>query len=715
MLMTAPERNDRRWWPLLEIAVLATLAALLLGKGVIPGWRHLNTDFPNYYLVARLWREGYSLDRIYDWTWLQRVSDHWGLDQPLVGFAGLTPFSALPIAPLTIFSALTAKRIWIAINLALLAATVELMARSTTLTRRRIGIIALLAIMPLRTSFLFGQMHIAVLFLMALALFFHLRGRELRSGLAIALAAALKMYPLGFLVYFLWRRQWRAFAGTLAASVALLATSAAAMGWELQNIYLRQMLPRSLQGEVLDPYSIHAAAGAALFHRLFLFEPTLNPSPAFASPAAYTWIYPLWQLSILLPLLALLAPPSKRGAPSSGERQRETVGWAAFLFALLLLSPVPSTYHFVVMILPAVLLLDSLLREREKMLAATALALYLLASVADFLHLFFHSESTLGWILGISRLWFATALFGIFLLHLYRLRPQSTRDGQALRIVSLAGFAALVMTSGILGYRHHFHQREQEMSRRLSPPAKEFLTDLPLKDANGYAYLAMTLDGYRVIRPGSHADSARKTDQLSYTLSANNALFIEEADAHGSRIVRASDHAVVAEDAESPTISMDSKQLAFVRERRGRGSLWTVPLDSPRSPQRPTRITPDEYDVRQAAYLRTGTIVFLAHRDGESQLFTVIAGETPRPLLATGTEIASFAISPDEHRLLLAELIHNRWQLAVAELEPHRTTLLTSTDCNAYHPSWISATSAVYGSDCGRGVGLTALATISVP
>ena len=99
--------------PALELACCALLAALLLWKGILPGWRTLHTDFPNYYLVARLLREGYTLDRIYE---LGLAATHQGplghLIQPLVGFAGLTPFSALPVVPFSFFSALLAKRLW---------------------------------------------------------------------------------------------------------------------------------------------------------------------------------------------------------------------------------------------------------------------------------------------------------------------------------------------------------------------------------------------------------------------------------------------------------------------------------------------------------------------------------------------------------------------------------------------------------------------------
>ena len=352
------------------------LAVLLFWKGLLPAWNRLNTDFPNYYLVGRLIREGYSLDRVYDWIWLQRIKDHWGVQQSLVGFAGLTPFSALPVVPLTIFSALTAKRIWIVLNLAMLAASAEMLHRSTTLRRRFVWMICLLAIIPLRTSFLFGQMHISVLFLMVAAYFFYLRKRDTACGVCIALAAALKIYPLLFLGYLMVKRRWRAALATTAGMVIIVFIAWLWMGKEILNVYIFQELPRSLQGEVLDPYNIGFASGASLFHRLFLFEPELNPTPWINSPALYAVLYPLWQMAMAVPLLFLLQP----SAPNK-EGDSDAVEWSALVLALLALSPVPSSYHFVVMILPVILLLNSLLQRQAIRLAAVAVFLYVLISL----------------------------------------------------------------------------------------------------------------------------------------------------------------------------------------------------------------------------------------------------------------------------------------------------------------------------------------------
>jgi hypothetical protein len=344
--------------PWLEIGCCVVLALLLLAKGILPGWRVLNTDFPNYYLVARLLREGYSLDRIYDWIWLQRIKDHWGLDQALVGFAGLTPFSALPVVPLSIFSAIVAKRLWLVANLMFLGASIELLSRVTSLGRRRVCLLALLAVFPLRTSFLYGQMHLLVLLLVVAAYYFHRRGKQVACAVCIACAGALKIYPLVLGGYFLWKKQWRPALALLGATFVLVGIGYLWFGASVMHIYATQVLPRSLQGEVLDPYSVHAASGAALFHRLFVTEPALNPAPLLNAPWLYTLFYPLWQLVIVVPLVAIC-----------------NLEWGAFVLALLVLSPVPSSYHFVVLIFSIVLLVDGLLKRRRCGLAALAIAL----------------------------------------------------------------------------------------------------------------------------------------------------------------------------------------------------------------------------------------------------------------------------------------------------------------------------------------------------
>src|SRR5215469_5735657 len=184
-------------------ALLLLLAAFAI-KGFIPGWRHLNSNFPNYYLVARLYRAGYPLQRVYDWTWLQREKDHQGINQGLVSFMSLTPFSTLPVMPWCSLSPLEAKRRWLVLNLAFAIVVVLLLSRITRLGWEQVALLMLLAFLPLSHNFVFGQMHLLVLFLITLAAWLFLRNKHFLSGMSLACAAALKIYPALFLIYFVW-------------------------------------------------------------------------------------------------------------------------------------------------------------------------------------------------------------------------------------------------------------------------------------------------------------------------------------------------------------------------------------------------------------------------------------------------------------------------------------------------------------------------------
>ena len=665
-----------KFLPSVETAVCVALGALLLWKGIVPGWRVLNTDFPNYYLVARLLREGYSLDRIYDWIWLQRIKDHWGLSQPLVGFAGLTPFSALPIVPLSWVSALAAKRLWIVVNLLLLGSTIELLNRTTFLGRRRIWLLCLLAIIPLKTSFLLGQMHLLVLSLLVLAYYSHRTGKRILCGVCLSIAGALKIYPLLFAVYFLGKRQWRTAVTMLVAALMLLGIGYLFIGSAAMNTYATQILPRSLQGEVLDPYSVHAASAAALLHRLFIFEPTLNPAPWLSFPTAYAVLYPLWQLVVLVPLLALLRQQGKGSEP---------LQWAALVFALLLLSPVPATYHFVVAIFSIVLLVDFLLARQSNYVAAIAVVLY--SAIA-------------------GRFWIELLLWGVVLYCLWQYR--ATRKTMPVYIYALA---AVAWAASVLSYHQHFRYLKQDLAGRLPAATPAYLSTGIRRIPGGYLYTAMVADGYRLLDQAGRKVWKAQADQLS-AASARNApvVVVEQADSNGSRLVRMSfknSAPTWTADGESPAISADGRSVAFIRERKGRGTLW---LASP--PGAPSQIS--SYDVRDVSFAPSGWIMFTAKVDGRLSIFSLVVGSQPRVFFSADQDVDSPAVSPDEHSIAFRKLVANRWQLGYINMTTGHERMLTRGDCNAYSPEWAGPAMIVYATDCGRGLGLTALAGIHV-
>jgi hypothetical protein len=496
------------------------------------------------------------------------------------------------------------------------------------------------------------------------------------------------------------------------------------MGSDVLNIYATQILPRSIQGEVLDPYSVHAASGAALFHRLLIAERALNPVPLLNSPSLYAVLYPLWQLAILVPLLAVFSIRANRA--DTGQLE-----WAAFVLALLVLSPVPSSYHFVVMIFSIVLLVDLLLARKEYGVAGLTIALYSAISAIEFLPIFRSQGASLGTLLGFARMWIALLLWAVFLFCLWPDRAKLLK-ANSLRAVFLVAVVAVAWIVGAFGYHRHFAYLEQEMSRRIPASVNPYLASGPRPTSGGYVFTAMLPDGYRVLDQAGNElwkgdKSRRPMDQLSVAVAQNSpVLLLELADNTGSRIVAIPSGAPSSNDpenprplildAESPAISSDGRSVAFIRETQGKGALWIARFEQPlgRLESLPNQIADNAYDVRDVTFAPSGWILFAAKVNGRISILRMIPGGQPRMVSSPGEDVDSPAFSPDERLVAFRKLVHNRWQLGYMDVATGHESMLTFGDCNVYSPSWTNPVRIAYATDCGRGLGLSALSSVGI-
>ena len=368
----ASEVFPRKWRSLGERILLTLLILLFACLGFIPAWRNLNSDFPNYYVVARLYRQGYPLERVYEWVWFQRHADVAGIGRRLVSYIPLTLPSALVISPLSSLPALQAKRCWLLLNLAFMVLTFVLLVRSTKLGPQRVGLLIFLAFVPLCSNFLFGQMHVLVLLLLTTAAWLYFEDRFFTSGLTLAVAAALKIYPGLFLIFFLVKKQWQAAAGLVIGTGVAVLLSIHLFGMDACRVYAREVLPFAMRGQIVDPYNVTWGSLSALLARLFIYEPELNPSPVVHLP----WLYALLYSLILAVICAMFVWAIRWG--KAVDQSRAKIEWASYLFLLLLISSQPASYHFVSLILPAVLITDYLLERDQWTRAAVVTGLYVL-------------------------------------------------------------------------------------------------------------------------------------------------------------------------------------------------------------------------------------------------------------------------------------------------------------------------------------------------
>jgi len=711
-----------------ERVLMVVLLLLFVVRGFIPAWSHLDSDFANYYLAARLYREGYPVERVYEWTWFQRQKDHAGIDRPLVGFIPSTLTSALTIVPLSSLSPLQANRCWLVISFGFLWLSLALLKSITSLPWRRIGVLTFLAVAPLHNNFLLGQVHVLMLLLLALAAWLYFRDWKFLSGIAVATAAALKIYPALFLLYFLIKKQWRAAAGLACGMAGVVLLSVRLFGVNACRTYFLEILPWGFRGEIIDPYATAWDSLNALLRRLFIFEPELNPAPVAHLPVLYALLHPLLHTLILVAFLWAMASKS-----SSTTRQK--LEWAIYCFLLLLLSSEPLPYHFVVLILAAVLVVDYLIGCGQSGRAGVVVALYALACVPyDRLY----RANPRGWeaLLFFPRLSCMLLLGGV----LFWILITSSDEPLGSRFRSL-GWAALVFVTltagGIVLDLHHFARLFDNYETRVTTSVGSAIAVNPVVTADGVLFgalvpqFASAHDAYVIHRlhAGLIESYGGNGDWFHPAATIDGvASWAEVASSGASRVVRFDPSSAPipvetvttnANDAEQPVVSEHGELLAYIREVRGRGSLWVRPLareegetlsDSER------QLAGPQYDVREAAFTPDQQLIFSSWQQERYRLYSVkLQTGTISELAAVNCSARYPAVSPDGQWLAYSCEHGGVWQLIAMNLATAEQRQLTGGDCNSVTPAWsLDSRNLIYATDCGRALGITALSKLGV-
>jgi Glycosyltransferase family 87/WD40-like Beta Propeller Repeat len=674
--------------------MLLALLVAYLGLRTLPrAWRTLNTDFPNYYLTARLTREHYDTSRIYEWIWIQRQKDHHDIDQRIVGMVPITPFSTLVVWPLTSMPVLSAKHCWLVMNLGLLFATLAILRALAHLPWRRVALVAALSV-PLQVNFLLGQYYVLLLFLLTFSCWLYIHQRRFLAGILVGLASGLKIFPILYLIYFARKKDLKAFVGTVVGCVGTVVVSLIVFGWQLNRTYLTQVLPAALRGEGLGSYSLKTASLSSLLYRLFLYEPQLNPHPAVNAPWLFALLHPLLQMALIAPALLLAIP--REHCP-----RRNRLEWAAILLVTLAISTSPASYLFTLLILPVCLIWDALeQQQRSRMNVAVLLSLYFAVGILGGSD---HGETGWSVLLRVPRLYALILLCVFAFVLLIRQQPRESLKLNLSWTVALG----VAMTLSIAANLRHQQGLYADYQWRIFTPKDIYTAARPVADHDSILFIAFMLDGYH--SAVDHFDtvqfsSPNHDDHLAIT-STGRERWVEQAGNASSVMPVNMDKAGIRE-AESPVVSVDGQWLAFLREDHGRARIWLHALDQPNNADRP--LTPTDLNVFEMAFLPGGTLVFSAVSEGRPRLFTTDRSGNIRSLGISEARYPS--ASPDGHWLAYSRLDSGNWNLWLHNLDTGKTQRLTHAACNNIESVWTAdSRTLIYASDCGRSLWFTAL------
>jgi alpha-1,2-mannosyltransferase len=184
-----------------------------------------------------------------------------------------TPFALLVLSPLALGRLGLVETLWWLISAAALIVTLALLLfESFTLPARRVwalsGLlagVASLALEPVRSNFNYGQINL-ILMVMIVADITRVHGRW--RGVLVGLAAAIKLTPLVYLLYFAVARQWRSLLRGILAFVGVVALSWAILPSDSTRYWLHEAFDASRTGPlgVVSNQSWNGLVHRAPFH-----------------------------------------------------------------------------------------------------------------------------------------------------------------------------------------------------------------------------------------------------------------------------------------------------------------------------------------------------------------------------------------------------------------------------------------------------------------
>jgi Glycosyltransferase family 87/WD40-like Beta Propeller Repeat len=687
---------NRRWHQIAEWVLLVGMLATFAAHSLLPAWESLNSEFPNYYLAASLYRERIPLDRIYEWTWFQRQNDHLGVRDGLVSFAPNPPTLILSLVPFTTLKPLTAKRVWLVLNLIFLVTSLWMLHLVTSLTWRRIGLIALLCVLPLHIDFLFGRHYVLILTLICVAYYASSLNRQRTSGVLLGTAAAMKLFPALFVILFIWKRNWGAVIGMVLSATAITSLSLLMFGVEVHRVFLNEVLSQASRGDWLGPYALSQNSFITLWSHLFLIEPELNPHPWINSSVLYAVVQAATVIFLVFSFLL-----SFRGTERAHSASLQ---WAGLVPLLLLLSTTSATDYSCLLIFAAIVGFDALSATGDKARGLIFLLLYVVACAPV-------SGRIAHWF-PLSRL---LATTGLYLLLMYVPRA----GGKV--VFGLRWLAAgLIAVAFLTLYNlHTVRNRAEDFGRRLPSTSTGYRSANPVPTADGVVFTKMESRKYEAVllKDATFRDIAMPGDALSVAGAGNISVLYSELSGHQSFITRqpiepvGSPNETLNEtltEGQEPALSANGGWLAFIREEHGQGSAWLLATDSQNAS---LMVLPGTYHVLEVSVTSEGDVIAAAGRTSDPHLFLVRHRTGEVVALTEFPHPARYpSVSPDGERLAFSRREHGSWHLVVREFASGREQQLTHASCNAISPSWENAETLLYATDCGRGVGLSAIA-----
>jgi hypothetical protein len=256
------------------------------------------------------------------------------------------PTTTLVFLPIANFDYKTARLIWIFFNLCVLTIIVGLIINRMKFEGIWVPFILILflSFQPLYENILFGQIYIFIFCLLVLGWFSFTARNEKILGIIIGAIFILKTAGTFLWILLAIQKKWKSLILIFATIILLFATTLPLIGLDSWSAYGNKLLNYSSNPalSVTAYQSVHS-----LFHHLFVFDEQWNREPLINLSMIGKSLTIIFTLGILIVTIV-----------SALKFKKSDFAFGSFIIAGLILNPATIDYHYVLILIPIIILID---------------------------------------------------------------------------------------------------------------------------------------------------------------------------------------------------------------------------------------------------------------------------------------------------------------------------------------------------------------------
>ena len=362
------------------LPALVILSLFHFMYGIVPGWKTIQDDFPNYYVSAKLLTEHQDLSVLYKNELFNEKIKILGL--PAVGqFALYAPPNALLFIPLSAMSPLTAKRAWLIFNVLLICICGFLIKKLTQWNFVFSFIILLLSGFSLANDLFLGQLYLLMTVLLMFGML-HLRiNKNFLAGLLLGIVLAVKYASIVFIPSLILMRKWKTLFGIFSGVLALYLICLPFFGLDTIIYFFKYVFFSHINGLLYEgrPYAVQYQSWDSLLNNLFVFDKNFNPNPCIHSMALFYFIKYSLVVSVLFILAWFFLQTFRQ--PSFLD-----ITVSLSVLSLLILEPGSATYHLLFLLLPFIVILRLMILSKSPLQSVYVILFFLIGFLPTLLN-----------------------------------------------------------------------------------------------------------------------------------------------------------------------------------------------------------------------------------------------------------------------------------------------------------------------------------------